>query len=271
MQEYGRVGKEVEMERKSIFKYYSFGINMHHLLNVKPGWKIHKNPGRILANVKSFLSHINNLPLPVTTRALKKLKHIEKVSSNADKDISLSEKDASRVCKIMGEIRIALEAELKGIEVFSITPKIIDVNKLIDDVPSLFFPGIFNILPKYSIYDFSEAGKCIAFNRPTAAAFHILRGTEALLRHFYTLFIRRNRIPVLMWGNMIADLRNRQKTKKYETLYIHLDHIREAFRNPTQHPDKIYNIHEAQELWNLCVDAVNRMGKILVEVGYKSF
>jgi len=41
----------------------------------------------------------------------------------------------------------------------------------------------------------------------------------------------------------------------------HLDHIRRSFRNPTQHPDKIYDIQEAQDLFGLCVDAVNRMSR----------
>jgi hypothetical protein len=38
-----------------------------------------------------------------------------------------------------------------------------------------------------------------------------------------------------------------------------LDHIRVNFRNPTQHPDKIYDIQEVQDLFGLCVDAANRM------------
>ncbi|MCH8069815.1 MAG: hypothetical protein IID16_11195, partial [Candidatus Marinimicrobia bacterium] len=40
-----------------------------------------------------------------------------------------------------------------------------------------------------------------------------------------------------------------------------LDRIRINFRNPTSHPDKIYDIEEAQDLFGLCVDAINRMVK----------
>jgi hypothetical protein len=37
--------------------------------------------------------------------------------------------------------------------------------------------------------DFDQAGKCMAFDLPTAAAFHLLRGTEAVLREYYELLV----------------------------------------------------------------------------------
>jgi len=42
-----------------------------------------------------------------------------------------------------------------------------------------------------------------------------------------------------------------------------LDNIRRSFRNPTQHPDKIYDIQEVQDLFGLCIDAINRMITLL--------
>ena len=44
-----------------------------------------------------------------------------------------------------------------------------------------------------------------------------------------------------------------------------LDRIRANYRNPTNHPEKIYNIEEAQDLFNLCVGVVNDiMGYLIV-------
>jgi hypothetical protein len=48
-----------------------------------------------------------------------------------------------------------------------------------------------------------------------------------------------------------------------ETLLNNLDDVRMHFRNPTQHPEKTYDIEEAQDLWGRCVDATNRMSKYL--------
>jgi hypothetical protein len=66
-----------------------------------------------------------------------------------------------------------------------------------------------------------------------------------------------------MWGAMVQDLRKRRKARPYEVLINNLDNIRNSFRNPTQHPEKIYDIHEVQDLWGICIDAINRMAVAL--------
>jgi hypothetical protein len=40
-----------------------------------------------------------------------------------------------------------------------------------------------------------------------------------------------------------------------------LDNIRTNFRNPTNHPEKIFEIDKVQDLIFLCVDSINRMVK----------
>jgi hypothetical protein len=146
---------------------------------------------------------------------------------------------------------------------FTPTPKRLDLTRLLSDVSSLFAPDVFNALPSGARYDFSEAGKCIAFERATAAAFHILRATEDVLRFYYNGMVRHRRITSLMWGPIVIDLRKRTLTKQYEPLNNHLDNIRVSFRNPTQHPEAIYDVHEVQDLWAVCVDVVNRMIRTL--------
>jgi hypothetical protein len=133
----------------------------------------------------------------------------------------------------------------------------------LENIGSLLAPGVYRKLPELARYDFAEAGKCIAFERPTAAAFHILRGTEGVLKHFYLTMIKRGRIKNLLWGPVVEDLRAHRKTQKHEVLYSNLDNIRRSFRNPTQHPDMTYDIHEVQDLLPLCIETINRMVKIM--------
>jgi hypothetical protein len=59
---------------------------------------------------------------------------------------------------------------------------------------------------------------------------------------------------------MIKHLRERRSAPP-KVLLDHLDGIRTNFRNPTQHPDATYDIHEAQDLFSVCVDAVNRAAR----------
>ena len=41
------------------------------------------------------------------------------------------------------------------------------------------------VMPAKSIADIQEAGRCLAFERATACAFHICRATEALMLDYY--------------------------------------------------------------------------------------
>jgi hypothetical protein len=47
---------------------------------------------------------------------------------------------------------------------------------------------------------------------------------------------------------MIASMRARSKPPP-AALLDNLDGLRRNFRNPTQHPEKVYDIHEAQDLF----------------------
>lgn len=66
-----------------------------------------------------------------------------------------------------------------------------------------------------------------------------------------------------MWGPIVQDLRNKTKTRKHIALNNHLDNIRVSFRNPTQHPEALYDIHEVQDLLSVCIDVNNRMFKVI--------
>ncbi len=251
------------MIRQSIVLYYVFGTEMRYLQDARLGFSI-INEGCILDNIDRFLNNIDMLGLVVTSRAAWKLRSCRQTLAQAGNP-SLNQEQATELAQIMNNLRLTLDAEIQGIHAFTTTPKRLDSGKLLDDVPSLFAPDIFSFFPDFAKYDFAEAGKCTAFELPTSAAFHILRATEANLRHYYKQMVKQNRIASDMWGPIVQDLRKRIKTKKHTTLNNHLDNIRLSFRNPTQHPEATYDIHEVQDLFSVCIDANNRMFKILRE------
>ena len=60
------------------------------------------------------------------------------------------------------------------------------LDRLLEDYESLFRVGIFKKLSTKAQYDIRECCKCIAFDLPTSAAFHILRAAEEVLRKYYS-------------------------------------------------------------------------------------
>ncbi len=219
--------------------------------------------GGIRDNIEAFFSYLDDLGLIVTRRASRELADFAESLSD-EEGVSLTQGQSEQLSAIMRQIRKTLDAELEGFEAYIVTPKRIDIEKLLKDTPSLLAPGVYSKLPEIAQFDLAEAGKCIAFERSTAAAFHILRGTESVLDSFYETIVRQKRIPLpRTWGPMVSDLRKRRKANQYEVLLNNLDNIRRSFRNPTQHPELTYDIHEVQDLWALCVDAINRMAEAL--------
>jgi hypothetical protein len=256
------------MKKQQIYEFYWFGTCLRFLQDTSEGYGINGDGG-VLHNINEFFKYLKDLELHVTQRvANSKLKEIITELNSTDKDQTLSKDQAKKISDDIDVIRITLDAELAGVHAYTPTPKRLDLDRLLSDVNKLFSPGIFEALPDIARHDFTEAGKCIAFETPTAAAFHILRGTESVLRKYYEEMIRHKRIKSLMWGPIVIDLRKRSKTKPHEVLNNHLDNIRVSFRNPTQHPEAIYDIHEVQDLWSICVDVINRMVKILKDHGY---
>lgn len=249
------------MISKSIDEYVFFGTAVRYLQDIQPEFNIF-GQDRVLGNIDHFLQYLTKLGLHVTERVSLDLRVFADDLRKLPDDSVMSQDQAATLRSLMGRIRETLFAELAGVEAFVTTPKRIDLVKLINDVSLLFAPGVYAKLPEIARFDLAEAGKCIAFERSTAAAFHLMRATESVLRSFYDTLVKQKR-TTHMWGPMVIDLRKRPKAKQYDTLLNHLDNIRNSFRNPTQHPEKIYDIQEVQDLWGLCVDAINRMSQIL--------
>ncbi|MBR7979208.1 hypothetical protein [Burkholderia cenocepacia] len=254
------------MQSVPVYRFWQFGTTVRYLQDVREGYKI-KGSGNVLVNVDALFLRLRELELRVTINAADKLEEFRKELGGSDDDVEMTQAQSSKLRGLIFELRRTMEAELKLINAYTISPKRLDVAKLTDDIEHLFAPGVYQSLTDVAKYDISEAGRCIAFERPTAAAFHLMRATEEVLRGYYCFYVRRNRIDKMLWYPMIQALQQHRRAKVNDVLHRQLDNIRVSFRNPTQHPDKMYDIQEVQDLFGLCVDVINRMQKICVASG----
>src|ERR1019366_1994521 len=150
--------------------------------------------------------------------------------------------------------------ELKLCRAFVLTPRRSNLDHLLSTPEALFAPGVFLKLSDLGRFDFRSACRAIAFGLSTGAAFHLMRAVEGTLRQFYCAHVKRDRVPKLMWFEMVDNLRKRKgKGSASKALLDALDNIRVNFRNPTQHPDARYDIEAAQDLLFGCRDVLNRM------------
>lgn len=253
------------MKTQTPHTFYKLGSGLRYLLDIKKGSPI-KGNGRVHENLQTVIRNVEGLQLPVSLCAIQPLRKLAEATRNAKDSDRLDDVQARDVANSAKSFREVINAELKSLIVYAITPKKYPSDKLIGDMAFMFPNGIYDQLSPQAQYDVGEAGKCICFERATAAAFHLLRATEETLKGFYLFAIKHNRADKLMMGPIIQDLRQKRKTKHLHDLVNCLDNIRSSYRNPTQHPEKIYDMDEAQALLGLCVDAMTKLIKARGEI-----
>lgn len=253
------------MQSVTLHRYWQFGTGFRYLQDARTGYTMHGG-SFIIGNIESLFQKLDELNLQVTVRAARPLAKLLEEFKATSSDSVLDSTQAKRLNSTIKSLRQTLEAELWGMNAYVVSPKRIATERLVGDPSVLFSPDVFSNLTDIAKYDITEAAKCIAFERPTAAAFHLMRATEESLRNYYCHFIKRDRLDPMLWGPMVQALNKHRKAKVHDALNRNLDNIRISFRNPTQHPDKIYDIHEVQDLWGLCVDVINRMDKIRIQI-----
>ncbi len=248
------------MKSRPIWEYIFAGTCLRYLNDAGEGWQVH-DWGFVDYNLRKALADLERFELLVTHRVMvNRLGNLHAELETAPLDAKLTQAQAKTLREGMEAVRTTLESEAAGKVAWIASDKRYAIEKLLGDMRSLMAPGIYDSMPSVARFDFDEAGKCIAFEMPTAAAFHILRGTEDVLRGFYKNRVKHNRVSPLLWGPIVAGLRKRSRPPS-AVLLNDLDSIRVTFRNPTDHPELIYDIDGVQDLLNRCIEVVNRMVK----------
>ncbi|MEW6674158.1 MAG: hypothetical protein AB1427_20890 [Thermodesulfobacteriota bacterium] len=246
------------MKRTDIYSYFCFGYNYYLLRYESKGVLVHGDKDSLISRIEDFLKNVEDLNLQVTSKAAEQLRtilqEIAAKPSEAKVDVAL----ATQVTSAIDALDKTLDAELQLRYAFIVTPKRFGLDNLLEHPVTLFAGEVFQLLPRICQFDIAQACRCIAFGLPTAAAFHLMRGTEGVLRFYYEALVKRGRVGHPMWGPIVEHLRKRRDAPQL-SLLDHLDHIRTNFRNPTQHPEARYDLDEAQDLLSLTIDAINRM------------
>ena len=172
----------------------------------------------------------------------------------------IGEQLAKTVREKLGEIETVIFAEASIKKIYVLPNRRFNTDYLLNHPEKLLSEGIFEKLDEVARHDISSACRCLLFGEATAAAFHILRATESVLKSYYHHHRKKNRLSEPMWANMVDQLKAKTRNKPPATLLISLDIIRTAYRNPTQHPEATYEIDGAQDLFGVCLDVIGKMG-----------
>jgi hypothetical protein len=158
-----------------------------------------------------------------------------------------------------------LSAELNNLDTYLLTQQgIYKTADLVDRAEMSFSEETRKIISDEAKKDFRQGGRCLAFELPTAAGYHTLRATEAVLRQYYRLV---KDLPVGTKSPEMAQCINELKSAGEDAKLMNiLDGIRDLHRNPQMHPEAFLSMEEATELFDITKSAINAMARRISEL-----
>jgi hypothetical protein len=189
-------------------------------------------------------------------------KSISRLGADLERDSITYE----RLLNHLDEIDSRLQDELSSATVIVIDEKLKDLcfptGPLFGEEVELKFPQMSE--------DIAEAGKCLAFVRPTASVFHLMRVMEIAVQKFGDK-LGVKLVNDLNW-QVILDQINKAiraldhrlpETKKLAEAASHLYNVKVAWRNEVMHPKQTYTPEEADEIFKNVRSFIQRLEKFM--------
>ena len=109
-----------------------------------------------------------------------------------------------------------------------------------------------------AIFDAKEAGKCLAYEVPTACGFHVFRVAESVLRKYYSHVTGGTAAPkVRSLGVYVAALK--QMKKGDDKILAALKQMTDLHRNPLIHPETVLTVDESIAIIGIARSAITAM------------
>lgn len=159
----------------------------------------------------------------------------------------------------LGQLEPVLAAECSALDTYVVSQKrVYSTSDLVDRADIMLSEEAIDFLPHGVLKDIRAAGRCLAFDIPTASGFHVLRAVEAVMSLYFT-HLTAKELPKQNrnWGLYLKELK---KAPNHDPkVWGALDHIRDNYRNPISHPEDTLTEGEAIMLFGLCLSSVELM------------
>ncbi|WP_028969017.1 hypothetical protein [Sphingomonas sp. URHD0057] len=180
-------------------------------------------------------------------------------------DSARSEYELNLILSKVEQFRTVLIADLRIMASFTVTRSgIFDVNQLVNCARNVLPTAAFIAVSEDVLKEVDDAGKCLAFNLPTACGFHAMRAVERVIKRYLADFLPAKEIQKFNnWGQYLGALERQRESdaepKPTAEAIALLRQIKEIYRNPVIHPDRTLSSEEAATLFHSTVAAISRV------------
>jgi hypothetical protein len=251
------------MKYVNVFRYYFLGQYVRALRIIKDGVIADPTVVYVLASgidaLKQFIDNEDPERMRSSIAAGKELQiqiesalaTIFKLSNNSTIVPAFDKSIEDKVDRLMRRFDLMLGKEMADLPMFCVEEKgSYSLRSLVKGCAQYQPPNVKSKITSGIEEEINEAGKCLAFSRATASAFHILRAVELLV----TELITKTGLPMpppnrCNWGEYISVLRTGGAPKEVTDLF---QILKDNYRNPIMHPDDSLNLIEATSLFGIC-------------------
>lgn len=175
---------------------------------------------------------------------------------------TLSRADVLTLGYAFMEYNVVLRNELAIMDTYALLPKgIYSVFQLAEQAEAMLSSDVRTKIPDSAVANVKQAGKCLAFEVSTAAAFHMLRATETVVIEYLSTLAGAPIAPKSRsWGTYIRLIEARGGDKKIVAM---LKQIKDLHRNPIMHPEDMLGTDEAVAVFGIATSAIAAMAKLL--------
>jgi hypothetical protein len=174
---------------------------------------------------------------------------VQEIQDEQDKSKTLGYYDIYLLTSQLTTFEAVLAAELALLPLYVVTQKAgFDTSILIDNGAQCFPAELMFKVPD-AMPDLQQATKCIAFEVPTAAGFHLHRANEAVLRKYWDAVTDGAKRPKSRnMGDYLVEMDKRNVGN--DKVKAALRHLKDFHRNPLIHPEDVLTTDEAIALMN---------------------
>jgi hypothetical protein len=170
------------------------------------------------------------------------------ISQNVDFNETIPAWRISQAKLEFSKFEAVLVAELQNSAIYYASPKGGYDTQALTDAGEIIFPAEISDKVPDAVADLRASARCIAFDLPTAAAFHLHRANETVLRRYFDEVVGYEHRPA---SNNIGEYLNamRKRDAGDRKVLSVLQSIKDLHRNPIMHPEQsIQTVEEAISL-----------------------
>jgi len=242
------------MLRANQYWFYDLGSKIHPLTQLHQGVSVSSVFWQLWEARRDLDSTYTQFPLRVSTNAATVLYQAitqvlpidlaEALKLNADDQLRLDFNQAYNIRQAATSFETVLSAELQVMDTYLVSQKgTYSTSDLIDRGELMIPTSLRRDLPPQAAIDLQAAGRCLAFNVPTATAFHILRATESVIRMYYKEVT--GDLPKAKMRNWGAYVKNLNAAGADAKITGFIAHLRDLYRNPILHAEDNLSTEEA--------------------------